>query len=374
MSWTPREQELLSALRNRETWERWGGMLPRTSFPSKEARKVRGVIEKLHKSGRDPVLSQEMITRAVGSPVKLDTPLPASFVEQWVCETELLNMLGRVNEQLEREGELGTEEFTSIVERLNSLGSPGRAGPNENHSPLTLKELFDGKGFERRQEIPTFIDTELDEYLGGGVGRGQLCVLAAPPKRGKTTFLLTIAYRAARHGFRTLFLSCENYLDQLQDRLSQVHGLHRGKKVPALLVQYHSGLTVEDARLYAGRCSPDFVIVDYEGTMGSRVENDFTWRTVEIYQGLRQLADQENLVLWTASQAHEPREGRRYYTVEREDIWGSNTKIQYCDLFLSLNLMPRMNRAYVKVLGRRGRGKEGQEFRIHFDPDSGEIK
>jgi len=56
--------------------------------------------------------------------------------------------------------------------------------------------------------IPTGIPS-LDECLGGGLSIGELGVVAAPPNRGKTTFLVNFGVAALRRGYDVVHYSLE---------------------------------------------------------------------------------------------------------------------------------------------------------------------
>jgi hypothetical protein len=314
--------------------------------------------------------------------VKLDAPLPldaslekvedAVIVRGVTSHLEQLDQLidhrGRQGERMKAADVLGAQQW------IESVSVQGNGQANGRYSPVSAKELIDGKEWEQRESIPTYLHEGLDRHLGGGVGRGQLCVLQAPAKRGKTSFLLSIAYRAAEKGRSVLFVSCENYLDQIGERLAQIHNVGGCKRVPNFHVVYHHLVTVRDIHHYVEKCMPlDLLIVDYEGKMGSSAGDDWTWRTQELYTGLRDgTAGKYDLACWTATQEHEPGDWQRSST--RLGTFGSKTKIQLCDLFIGAFVRPKMNSVTWTVLGRRGKGREGGEFRSFFNPDTAELR
>lgn len=369
-----REREILSELLHRDVWERWGEYLDPRAFISKDAQKTRRLIEKYHKAGGTVTLPPKWFNGA-----ELNEPLPVpqsqSKIESVVVETGLTSTLEQLDRLREGGEILEAEHLHGVFQFMDGIRdrTNGNARSTASYSPLTAREVVEAKEWESRGKIPTYLHKDLDEYLGGGIGRGQLCVLQAPFKKGKTTFLLTIAYRAAAAGNRTLFLSCENYLDQIGERLSQIHATHRRKDLPPkLFVHYHPRLTVRDVRKYLETNQYDFVIVDYEGKMESSVENDWTWKTTEIYNGLRDLANEHNLVMWTATQEHEGPSWQASST--RGGTWGSKTKGQLCDLLLGCFVTPQLNRVTFTVLGRRGMGREGGEVTGYFNPDTAEVR
>ena len=77
----------------------------------------------------------------------------------------------------------------------------------------TVTDLFEsdlpGASHDRTMVCPTGLASELDRMLGGGVASGELFIMLAPPKRGKTTFLCTIGARAAASGKGVLHITLE---------------------------------------------------------------------------------------------------------------------------------------------------------------------
>jgi replicative DNA helicase len=81
-----------------------------------------------------------------------------------------------------------------------------------------LTDLSEGKN----PAIPTGID-ELDRLLNGGLRRGEVMVIGARPKHGKTALALAMARNIA-HGFGVLFLSQEMSIHQLMHRHTAAMG------------------------------------------------------------------------------------------------------------------------------------------------------
>jgi archaellum biogenesis ATPase FlaH len=361
---------ILSELRHRDTWKRWGDTFNEEFFQSEGGREVRRGIELMHRNGSGVVISVNRITG------RLDDPLPPSVgidkLERVAVTTGFKQQMEWLDKRLERGEWLSFDDLSDLKGWIKGM-DPGR-GAGNNHSLLSAQELVDTKSWEARGRIPTFLNGGLDTYLGGGIGRGQLCVLQAPFKMGKSTLLMQIAYRAAAKKYHTLFLSCENYLDQMGERLSQIHRLFKRKRLPPQLkLQYHGHLSLEDVHAYVDEMGKvDFLIIDYFGKMDSK-NSDWTERTTEIFNGLRDdIANKNDLVCWTATQEHDSpswmKSSQRYAT------WGSKTQGQLADLLLGVNINQQMNTARFTVHGRRGQGKVRGEFDSYFNTDTGELR
>lgn len=59
---------------------------------------------------------------------------------------------------------------------------------------------------------------DLDKVLNGGLGRGQVIIVAGRPAMGKSGLAMNICMSAGKAGYGTLFLSQEMPLDELADR------------------------------------------------------------------------------------------------------------------------------------------------------------
>ena len=378
---------LLSELRRREVWEKWGDLLPLEYFNTKEEKELRGALERIHQTGTSKPCK---VVPNAWLPKKLQPPQPSLELSLQKVESEVItrgtsSFLNQLERRLERlgPGELldasdpvidGAQQWLQDVHSRNVLTPTNGNG----HSPIiSSKDLLREKEWEEKGTVPTYLHQGLDHYLGGGVGPGQLCVLQAAPKRGKTSLLLTIAYRAARAGKRTLFISCENFLDQLGERLHQLHQaarVGRRHRLPQFALLYRNKITISEIQAYVRDTGPyDILIVDYADRMGSSKEDDWTWKTQDIYYGLRdETAKPYNLVCWTATQEHVGASWQK--SSSRQGTFGSQTKLQICDLHLGWNLQPRLNEGTFTVLGRRGRGKEGGEFKSFFNSDTAQLK
>lgn len=172
----------------------------------------------------------------------------------------------------------------------------------------------------------------LDAMLDGGLARGELGVVLAPPKRGKTTTLLNIAFGAltAVQRYNVVHYSLEMHQDKIarryDDRLmgervkyrksdpdrystmvaERLRKTVRGKlfvKNYATRTATVSKLRSHLSMLAARGFHPDLLIVDYADIMQpERRLGEMRHEQAGIYEDLRQLAGEFNCVIWTASQ------------------------------------------------------------------------
>jgi hypothetical protein len=173
----------------------------------------------------------------------------------------------------------------------------------------------------------------LDAMLDGGIDRGELGVILAPPKRGKTSTLINIGFGALTSvrrynvvhyslemdqdkvsrryddrlmGGRVKFKKSrpDRYADMLDERLRRaVRGRLFVKSYPTRAASI-SNVRSHLSLLAARGVRPDMVIVDYADIMKpERRLGEMRHEQAGIYEDLRQLAGEFNAAVWTGSQA-----------------------------------------------------------------------
>jgi replicative DNA helicase len=184
-----------------------------------------------------------------------------------------------------------------------------------------------------RRLVPTGI-THMDTAMGGGLGRGEMGVVLAPPKRGKTTLLINIGFGAMMdpRGLTVVHFTFEMSRDKVarryDDRLmgkevrsrssdpgrytellrERVETLVRGR---LFIKEYPTRTaTVSDMRSYlsilrAQGVVPDIVIVDYADIVkaGRRI-GEMRHEQAGIYEDLRALSGEFDIALWAGSQSN----------------------------------------------------------------------
>ncbi|MFO7816261.1 MAG: DNA repair protein RadA [Thermodesulfobacteriota bacterium] len=135
-----------------------------------------------------------------------------------------------------------------------------------------------GKG-QNRKDLPelTFLDAvdpssarrfssgwpEIDTAIGGGIPSGGIILLAGEPGIGKSTLLLQLISRVAAQGRKTVYISAEETLGQLQARAQRLGILDSG-------VQAIATNCLEDiGPLFAAHDSPSLVVLDSVQTVSS---------------------------------------------------------------------------------------------------------
>ena len=148
----------------------------------------------------------------------------------------------------------------------------------------TLREItLPGKNGNRRKEstsesaTPCRLDSldnlrassfscgwpEIDSALGGGMPRGGVILVAGEPGIGKSTLLLQLVARVAEQGKKSIYVSAEETLEQLQSRAERLGLLQAG--VEALGAK----LLEEITPVFSSGNPPSLLILDSVQTVGS---------------------------------------------------------------------------------------------------------
>jgi replicative DNA helicase len=211
-------------------------------------------------------------------------------------------------------------------------------------------------GVQRASEgEPTPTMLGLDKQLGGGLRAGELGVVIAPPKGGKSGTLVNIGYAAVMHGRRLLHVTLElsahktrqRYLMRLLGRTKpELDDDDVPERVEALLRRVMGDVTIEafptrSAGLMRLRDllqerSYDMMIVDYADLMRpERAYSETRHALADIYYGLRGLAGQFGMPVWTASQTN--RHGAGDEPITMRDFAECFEKAAALDIGLALN-------------------------------------
>jgi len=193
------------------------------------------------------------------------------------------------------------------------------------------------------ETMPTGIQ-HVDHVMRGGLGRGELGVILAPPGRGKTTFLINLGYGAALAGRNVVHYSLEMRKKKIairyDDRLSgsalkykhtdpekyqrlldkRAEKLLRGhlyiqsyptRSMGVSTIRSHLSILASQGFL------PDVMLVDYGDIMKpERRKGEMRHEQAGIYEDLRTLAGEFNIAVWTASQTSRSSLSKEVITIE----------------------------------------------------------
>jgi archaellum biogenesis ATPase FlaH len=211
-----------------------------------------------------------------------------------------------------------------------------------------------------REEARNTVETPwplINKLLCGGLGQGDLGMIAGGPGGGKSWALVAIGAQAVKTGHTvihyTLELS-EKYVGKRYDAclteipVGDVH-LYK-EKVKEKIENLRGGLyireypagqaTVNTIHSHLEKCiqqgiKPDLVIIDYADLLTSKASKEKRDKLDDIYTNLRGLATEMKLPIWTASQVN--RSGAREDIIQGDRMAESYTKMMVTDFAMSLS-------------------------------------
>ena len=207
-----------------------------------------------------------------------------------------------------------------------------------------------------RNVIPTGWDA-IDELVDGGFGKGELIMFAAPPGIGKSWALVNVGMAAAKKGKTVVHYTLElneGYVGQrydsvltgiavpnlkfnLDDVRTQVENLS-GDIIVKHWPTKSAGLNTMRASLDKLKLhgkNPDVIIVDYADLLKGNSRKERHEELEEIVEGLRGIAGEYEVPLYTASQIN--RSGAEDDIITGTKIAGSFSKLMTADFVVSLS-------------------------------------
>jgi len=244
-------------------------------------------------------------------------------------------------------------KFDVIKEKIDNAMKSGQDTDIGHEYKLDVKARYESN---IRNVIPTGWDV-VDELVDGGFGKGELILFAAPPGIGKSWALINVGMAAAKAGKTVVHYTLElneGYVGQRYD--SVLTGIPVPKlkfeidevrrKVEALpgdIVVKHwptksAGLNTMRASLdklkLQGK-SPDLIICDYADLLKGNSRKERHEELEEIVEGLRGIAGEYEVPLFTASQIN--RSGAEQDVITGTSIAGSFSKLMTADFVVSLS-------------------------------------
>lgn len=259
-----------------------------------------------------------------------------------------------------------TDGLAEIAEIDFVEASPLRFGDFEE---FRAQQVFESETIRKR--IPTGIPP-LDDILQGGLAKGEMGIILADAKRGKSIGLIhmgvaCVTMRAGRVAHFVLEGTTFQTVTRYQSRLSriphqrikrddltepertQLRDLDRRYR-DALIVEPMNtrwDYTVQDVqqgirRLRRRGLEIDEAIVDYGDLLTTEQKLEMRFQQTEVFRGLKSVAMIENVALWTATQGTRPKdeeEGER--VLRARNMAESYEKARITDLLVTLNQTAR---------------------------------
>ena len=282
-----------------------------------------------------------------------------------------------------------TEKYESVLNIMKeaiSVGMPNTAGHN-------FFDDIEARFVQiNRQVCPTGLDKiDSQDILRGGLGRGELGVIAANTGVGKSHFLVAMGCSAMRAGKNVIHYTfelsehdtgkrydsnlCDIPSNEIIDRKSEVVDKYSKMELGKLIIkEYPTGsasvMTLRNhiEKLTLKGFKPSLVTVDYADVMKSSKAYDSLRHELKlIYTELRNLAVELQIPVWTASQAN--KDSSKADVVGLENLGESYAKAQVADVVLSISRKPmEKSTGSGRIFVAKNRaGRDGLLFPINID-------
>ena len=268
--------------------------------------------------------------------------------------------------------DMGTSYFNTIEERISAY-----------NKPQTIK-------------ISTGIDL-LDKVMAGGLSRGELGIVIAPPGSGKTLSLVNFGASAIIAGMNVLHLTFEmseervtqrydvrfidktfDYIKENQSKVSEslkrLSKMNRGelvvKEYPTRTCTVNTIRSLLTKLRTASDFTPDLLILDYPDIM--KPTRDYGEKRHELellYEEIRAMAQEFNLAVWGASQTNRAALAKKVVTIA--DLAESFGKAAVADFMIALSQTKEEKRnnevRYYVAKNRNGTSDETIHCDIFYD-------
>ena len=207
-----------------------------------------------------------------------------------------------------------------------------------------------------RNVVPTGWDA-IDELVDGGFGKGELIMFAAPPGIGKSWALVNVGMAAAKKGKTVVHYTLELnegyvgqrydsvltgidvpnlkfYLDDVRNQVENLSGDIIVKHWPTKSAGLNTMRASLDKLKLQGK-NPDIIIVDYADLLKGNSRKERHEELEEIVEGLRGIAGEYEVPLYTASQIN--RSGAEDDIITGTKIAGSFSNLMTADFVVSLS-------------------------------------
>jgi replicative DNA helicase len=254
-------------------------------------------------------------------------------------------------------------KFDEIESKFNSAFRMGR--DNETLGTWFFEDVAERHKYEMTKgRVCMTLMPELDQHLDrGGLDRGDLGVIIAPPGRGKTFSLIYLAKAAILQNKKVVFYEFEMPEDKIARRLDASFTnikirdlvdkrLEVVSKIKKLGTVYQGRLLIKEFPIgsksaadldgHLNLCDrdgfvPDMVVIDYADRMlastGREGDNRYT-ELRDVYVDLKRLAQTRGVSIWTASQSNRASLSKELVTIE--DFSESFEKAMLSDVIVSL--------------------------------------
>tara|TARA_R100001594_G_scaffold150575_1_gene212456 strand:- start:346 stop:1722 length:1377 start_codon:yes stop_codon:yes gene_type:complete len=271
-----------------------------------------------------------------------------------------------------------------------------KAGADADFGYDYIKDFEERFMFSGREAITTGWEN-LDKITGGGGGRGELGVVVAPTGVGKSMVLVHLGATAFKAGMTVVHYTFElkdtvianRYdscitgipLDELLDRKQEIREELKGLDGKLIVKEYPTKTANTNTirahleKLKQQGIIPDMIIVDYADLLKTlSMRREKREELESIYEELRAIMMENNVVGWTASQTN--RTGLQAEIITMQSISEAFNKCFVADLIFSVSRTAedKQNNGGRIYIAKNRNGPDGLVHNIFMDTANIDIK
>ena len=282
-----------------------------------------------------------------------------------------------------------TEKYEHVLDIMKTAVSVGLPNSNGHDFFEDIESRFVAIN---RQVCPTGLSRlDAQDILRGGLGRGELGVIAANTGVGKSHFLVEMGCAAMRVGKNVIHYTfelsehetgkrydsnlCNIPSNEVIERKEEVVAKYKNMSLGRLVIKEYptGGASVVTIRNHVEKLMlkgfvPSIIVIDYADVMKStRAYDSLRHELKLIYTELRNLAVDMNIPVWTASQAN--KDSAKSDIVGLENMSEAYGKAQVADIVLSISRKPteKADGSGRIFVAKNRAGRDGLLFPLSID-------
>ena len=247
----------------------------------------------------------------------------------------------------------------------------------------------------KEERIPTPW-ADINKNMAGGLGRGELGMVALPSGWGKSWFLVSIGLHAFRLKKKVIYFTLEldskyvmrrfikmyaKYTQHPNDYKKVFESMKRAAQAMNNYLKVVFCSTLEDIEHYVAAYNPDVILVDYADLIYDVQEtNEKQYLMLQkIYRKLRNMAKVNNAAVWTASQFNRGSLGKEaeidYIEKYIADSFGKVFEIDFGMGFVpsASSSTPDIHSGYGKIIKNRMGSVRNLIYTINFENFSVDV-
>ena len=291
---------------------------------------------------------------------------------------------------------VGLLESSSFDEISKVINDSLKLGSETNFGHDFIAD-FEARYQPRHRQPVTTGWKDIDNIVGGGLGKNELGVVIAPTGAGKSMVLVHLGAQAIKEGKTVIHYTLElqdtvianrydscitgyplsdlmNFKEEIYDEIKDLDGTLIVKEYPTKSASVNT-IKAHLNKLRKRGINPGLIIVDYADLLKPVVVRKEKRAELEsIYEDLRGMANEYDCPIWTASQTN--RSGLNAEVITMEQISEAFNKCFVADFIMSVSrtIEDKQNNTGKIFIAKNRNGPDGIVYDIFMDTSNVKIK